>query len=84
MAVAVADQPGDQVVAVGARDRLLARGVDLGDADDVGLVEAGAEILESDVTAASSGAAGARRSPGPRVACRAAFSTAAISTGWWP
>ena len=40
------DQPGDQVVARRTGDRILARGVDLGDGDDVGFVEAGAEILE--------------------------------------
>jgi hypothetical protein len=44
--VAVADEAGDQVVARRTRDGVFAGGVDLGDAHHVGVVEAGAEIVE--------------------------------------
>ena len=46
MAVAVADQPRHQIIAPGTGDRIFARGINLGDADHIGLVETGAEILE--------------------------------------
>jgi len=44
--MAMALQPGDKRVAVDARDRRLAGGIDVGDDHLVGVVEAGAEILE--------------------------------------
>jgi hypothetical protein len=50
VAVAMGDQPRDQVVAAGALDRVLAGGEDLGDADHVGVVETGAEILEQEAS----------------------------------
>jgi hypothetical protein len=71
----------------GALDRVLAGGEDLGDAHDVGVVETGAEILEQRgeprvaVRLVHGDDARALRSA---TACRAAFRTAAISTGWWP
>ena len=40
------DQTRHQIVAVGAGDRVFAGGENLGDADQVGVVEAGTEILE--------------------------------------
>ena len=40
------DQPRHQIVAPRTGDRIFARGVNLGDAHHIGLVEAGAEILE--------------------------------------
>ena len=46
MAMAVAEQPVDQRVAVDALDRRLAGGIDIGDDHHVGVVEAGAEFLE--------------------------------------
>ena len=61
VAVAVGDQARDQIVAGGAGDRVFARRIDIGDGDDVGLVEAGAEFLEQVATGGYSGAAGARR-----------------------
>ncbi|MPL96742.1 hypothetical protein SDC9_42924 [bioreactor metagenome] len=51
MAVAVTDQPGHKIVARGARDRVLARGIDIGNRHHIGLVEAGAEIVEEAVQA---------------------------------
>ena len=74
----------DQRVAVDALDRRFAGRIDRRDDHRVGVVEAGAELVEEIVQ--------------PRVAVRlddgddaalgaterAAFSTAAISTGWWP
>src|SRR5215212_6526828 len=59
-------EPFDEAVAIGARDRLLAGGIDRRHDDGVRIVEAGAELVEQ------------------RVEARAALSTAAISTGWWP
>jgi hypothetical protein len=60
-------------------------GEDLGDADHIGVVEAGAEILEQVAARVAvrlvHGDHPALRSA---TAWRAAFSTAAISTGWWP
>ncbi len=47
--MAARPQAGDQAVAVGARDRLLARRVDGRHDDGVGVVEAGAEGLEQGV-----------------------------------
>ena len=66
-----------------ALDRRLAGRVDIGDQHDIGVVEAGAEAIEQ------------MRQPGIAVRLhdgdypagaidRAAFNTAAISTGWWP
>ncbi len=46
MAMAVPDQPCHQIFARGAGDRIFARAVDLGDADDIGLIETGAEIIK--------------------------------------
>ena len=46
IAMPVLDQPGDDRVARHALDRRLAGGVDIGDEDDVGIVEAGAEAVE--------------------------------------
>ena len=71
------------MVAVDALDRRLAGRIDFGNHDGIGVVEAGAEFLKQRLQ--------------PREAMwlhhgddlavgvsRAAFSTAAISTGWWP
>jgi hypothetical protein len=44
--MAMGDQPGHQIVAAGALDRVFARGENLGDGHHIGLVETGAEILE--------------------------------------
>jgi hypothetical protein len=46
MAVAMRDQPATRSSRDCAGDRILARRIDIGDGDHVGLVEAGAEILE--------------------------------------
>ena len=46
MAVTMTDQPCDQIIAPCALDRGLARGIDLGDANNIGIVEAGAKFLE--------------------------------------
>ena len=46
VAVAARLEAGDEAVAVGARDRLLAGRVDRRDDDRVGIVEAGAELVE--------------------------------------
>ncbi len=83
VAVAVRLDRRHQRVAVDAVDRLLAGRVDVGDDHGVGVVEAGGEVVEQ------------RLQPGvavrlhhgdhlARVEARAARSTAAISTGWWP
>ena len=89
MPVAMGDQAGHEVrrdwaPAIGSS----ARGVDLGDADHVGVVETGAEILEQrgeprvamwlmhgdDARVLAVGHGLPRGLSGP----------AAISTGWWP
>jgi hypothetical protein len=44
--VTVGAQAKHEVVAVDALDRRLARRIDLGDDDGIGIVEAGAEFLE--------------------------------------
>ena len=44
--MAVLDQPGDDRIAAHTFDRIFASGVDIGDEDDVGVVEAGAKIIE--------------------------------------
>ena len=44
--MAVGDQAADEGVAADAVDRRLARGIDIGDGDDIGVVEAGAELGE--------------------------------------
>ncbi len=44
--VAVADQTFDQIVAAGTLNRVFARSKDLGNGDHIGVVEAGAEIVE--------------------------------------
>ena len=54
-------RPATRSSRVGALDRVLAGGVDLGDAHHVGVVEAGAEILEERRAGGNSGAAGGRR-----------------------
>ena len=55
--MAVALEACDETVGVDAVDRRLARGVDVRDGDDVGVVEAGGEILEQITQARDSGAA---------------------------
>ena len=46
VAMAARAQAGDQRVAVGARDRRLARRIDMRDDHGIGVVEAGAELIE--------------------------------------
>ena len=46
IAMAVLGQPGDDRIAADTFDRILASGVDIGDEDNVGIVEAGAKIIE--------------------------------------
>ena len=81
LAVAVGAQPCDQRVAADALDRRLAGGIDIGDDHGVGVVEAGAELVEQ----AGKPRVAVRLHHGDDLArastARAAFSTAAISTG---
>ena len=76
--------PSTSVVAVDALDRLLAGRIDRRDDHGVGIVEAGAELLEQ----IGQPRVAVRLHHGDDLAlgaiCRAALSTAAISTGWWP
>ena len=66
MAVAVADQACDQIVAGGPFDHVFACGIDIRDPHDIGVVKAGAEFVKVMRASGCSGAVGARRSRGPR------------------
>ncbi len=61
LAVAARAHGRDEMIAVDALDRRLARRIDLGDDHRVGVVEAGRERLEQAIAAACSGAAAPRR-----------------------
>ena len=76
-------QPGDQRVLRHAVDRRLAGRIDIGDQHDIGIVETGAEPVEQIAQPGIAVRLHDRDDPSRRDA-RAAFSTAAISTGWWP
>ena len=59
--MAVRAQAEHEMFAIDAGDRRLARRIDVGDDDGIGIVEAGAEFLEQRLAAACSGAAAPRR-----------------------
>ena len=74
----------DQRLGIHAVDRLFARRIDRRDDHRVGIVEAGGEIVEQVAQPGEAVRLDDGDHAGPWQASRAAFSTALISTGWWP
>ena len=40
------DETRNETIAVGTGDRLFSRGIDIGDAHDIGIVKTGAELIK--------------------------------------
>ena len=73
-----------QRLRIDAVDRILAGRIDRRHDDRVGIVEAGGELVEQVVQAREAVRLGDGDDAALGRASRAAFSTALISTGWWP